>query len=354
MRWLLITRKLDPDDARTGFMLRWVEGLAARMDHLDVICQENAGPDLPANVRAYSMGKESGAGRLEQSWRLTNHLRRIIPQVDGVFCHMMPRYVWFAAPWALRYHKPLWFWYVHRQITPELRLAHRLASRILTAAPSSYPISSEKTAVLGHGIEPGLFHPADGKNNEAAPLDVVLVARLSAIKKQDMLLRAASLALARGDVPPFRVVLAGGTVEHEPDYRAELESLAQQLDPAPAVTLTGPLPQIEIAEQLRRCAVAVNLSPVGLFDKAALEPMFAGRPVIVGNPDFLPLLGDAAPLLSLPEGAGAAELADRLARLLRLSPEERANIGAALRERALAAHSLDGLMDRITGLMRDA
>ncbi len=100
MRWLMITRKLDPDNDRSGFVMRWIEALAARLDHLDVICQEHANPTLPDNVTIYSMGKESGAGRLTQARRLTSYLRTLTPQVDGVFCHMIPRYVLFAAPWA--------------------------------------------------------------------------------------------------------------------------------------------------------------------------------------------------------------------------------------------------------------
>jgi glycosyltransferase involved in cell wall biosynthesis len=288
---------------------------------------------------------------LEQARRLANHLRRLTPQVDGVFCHMIPRYVLFAAPWAALYRKPLWFWYTHRQITPELRVAHRFPTQILTAAPSSYPIPSGKVMVMGHGIEPGVFSPAEDNAAEDTPLDVLMVARLSRIKRQDMLLRAASWVAAQQDMPPFRVVLIGSPVDHEPEYRAELESRARQTDPV--VLFTGPLPQPQVAEMLRRCAAAVNLSPVGLFDKAALEALFAGRPVIVTNPDFLPLLGDAAPLLYLPEDANDAALADRLTRLLRLSAVERAALGMNLRERALAAHSLDGLLDRIVYLMRE-
>ena len=117
---------------------------------------------------------------------------------------------------------------------------------------------------------------------------------------------------------------------------------------------TGPLPHADAAARLRGCAVAVNLSPAGLFDKAALEGMFAGKPTIVTNTDFLPLLGDAADLLYLPGSASETDLADRLARLLAMTPEARGPSARTLRARALAAHSLDGLMDRIVALMGEA
>jgi glycosyltransferase involved in cell wall biosynthesis len=355
MRWLMVTRKLDPADNRTGFVMDWVRALAARLDQLDVICQETAHPALPDNVRAFSMGKEYGAGRLAQAGRFTQHLRALTPQVDGVFCHMIPRYVLFAAPWTRLYRKPLFLWYTHRQVSPELRLASALATRIMTASPGSFPLRSSRLTVMGHGIDASLFPPSAVEND---PPEIVLVARLARIKRQDWLLRAASQAMARGDVRPFRVLLVGGPVEGEPEYGAELERLAGQLDPAPAMVFTGPLPHVQVADIIRGCAVAVNLSPPGLFDKAALEPMLTGKPTLVVNPDFLPVLGEAADDLYLPEDASGDavvnRLADRLARLLALSPEERAALGMPLRERALAAHALDGLMDRMVTLMREA
>jgi glycosyltransferase involved in cell wall biosynthesis len=351
MRWLMITRKLDPTDDRAGFVMRWVEALAARLDYLDVICQETANPALPGNVTAYSMGKESGAGRIAQAQCFTAHLRKLTPQADGVFCHMIPRYVLFAAPWARLSHKPLFLWYTHRQASAELRLAHRLASHILTASPGSFPLKTDKLAMMGHGVETDLFLPSAGEN---VPPEVVLVARLARIKRQDWLLRASSRVMARGETGPFRVLIVGGPVDNEPDYPAELRTLAQSLDPVPDVTFTGPLSHAEVAATLRGCAVALNLSPPGLFDKAALEGMLAGKPTIVTNMDFLPLLGEFADQLYLSDRATELDLADRLARLLIMTPEQRAAIGSLLRERALPAHSLDGLMDRMVILMREA
>lgn len=351
MRWLMITRKLDPADNHVGFVMDWLRGLAARLDHLDVICQETAHPVLPGNVRAFSMGKEDGAGRLAQARRFTQHLRALTPQVDGILCHMIPRYVLFAAPWARIYRKPLFLWYTHRQISPELRVASALATRIMTASSGSFPLQSPKVSVMGHGIDASLFSPSHVEND---PPEIVHVARLARIKRQEWLLRAASQVMARGDAKPFRVLLVGGPVEGEPDYRAELERLAGQLDPTPAVIFSGPLPQAQVADLIRGCAIAVNLSPPGLFDKAALETMLVGKPTLVVNADFLPVLGEAADLLYLPEDAGGDALADRLARLLALSPEERAALGMQVRERVLLAHSLDGLMDRMVTLMREA
>ena len=203
----MITHKLDP--STNGPMIRWVEALAARLDHLDVICR-SASPPLPANVTVYSMGR-IGAGRIAQAARLTGHLRRLVPGADGVFCHMIPRYVIFAAPWTRRHGKPLLHWYTHRQVSPELRLARRLATRILTAAPGSYPLPSAKVVVMGHGIEADLFPPARVR----PPRRMLMIGgcRASSARTGCCALRRKRWRAAR---PAFRVALVGG-VEHEPD-----------------------------------------------------------------------------------------------------------------------------------------
>jgi glycosyltransferase involved in cell wall biosynthesis len=349
MRWIMITRKLDPVNDRTGFVMRWVEELAARLDRLDVICQEHANPALPDHVRLYSMGKESGVGRIGQAWNLIRHLRRLAPSADGIFCHMIPRYVLFAALWSRFRSKPLLFWYTHPSATTELKIASRLATHILSAAPGSFPLETPKLHVMGHGIESEQFTLSDHEND---PPEIVMVGRLSRIKRQDWLLRAASKA--RQQTGPFCLIFVGGPVEHEPDYPAELKALAGSLDLTPAVTFTGPIPHAQVASMLRGCALAVNLMPPGAFDKAALEGMLTGKPILVTNPDFLHLLGDAAEVLYLPTDASDDDLAARLVHLLAMMPDERSALGRDLRARTLAAHSLDGLMDRLVDLMRKA
>lgn len=351
MHWLMITRILDPADELAGFTVRWVNKLAARLDHLDVICQEQAASVVvPDNVRVHSMGKEAGMARAGQAWRLTQYLRQLTPQVDGVFCHMIPRYVWFAAPWTRLRSKPLLFWYTHRSARPELRIAHRLATHILTASPGSYPLPTPKLHVIGHGIEPDRFPPSEEEHD---PPEIVLVARLSPVKRQDWLLRAAAQVQARGAVGPLRVILVGGAVVHEDAYYDRLHALAADLSPALSITFTGPLLQDRVAETLRHCAVAVNLSPPGHFDKAALEAMLTAKPTLVTNTDFLPLLGDDADTLYLPVDASDDALSARLAAILALAPAGRRALGRRLRDQAMAAHSLDGLMDRITALMQE-
>ena len=138
--------------------------------------------------------------------------------------------------------------------------------------------------------------------------------------------------------------------ETDTGYRDELMALARDLGVADRVTFAGNQPREGVRNWLREAAVAVNLSPAGLFDKAALEGMAVGVPTILNSAAFDDLLGGDA-RLRLPAPDDHAALAAHLRDLLALSPDERAAIGAALRQRAIAAHSLDGLIARLVQVL---
>ncbi|PJF24674.1 MAG: hypothetical protein CUN53_16635, partial [Phototrophicales bacterium] len=103
---------------------------------------------------------------------------------------------------------------------------------------------------------------------------------------------------------------------------------------------------------MRGATVAVNLSPPGLFDKAALESMAVGTPTMVSSAGFDDLLGEYAPLLRIPDPEDDRALADALRYVLALSMPERKAVGRALRERVVAAHSLDRLIPRLVSVLR--
>jgi glycosyltransferase involved in cell wall biosynthesis len=143
-----------------------------------------------------------------------------------------------------------------------------------------------------------------------------------------------------GDVPP----------DIDESYRVELETLARELGVAEQVTFAGSLPPEGVRDQFRCASAAVNLSPAGLFDKAALEAMAVGVPTVVASEAFDDVTGGDA-RLRIPAPDDNAALASCLRELLALPEAERRTLGAKLRERVVAAHSLDGLIARLVSVL---
>ncbi len=345
MRVAMIVQQVDERDWLRAFILNWIRALAARVERLHVITLEQGAAELPGNVSVRSMGKERGYSRPRELAEFYRALARVIPDVDVIFSHMTPRYTWLSAPFAALYRKPQVLWYTHRHIDFELRLATAVCRHVVTAVPESFPLHTPKLRPLGHGIDTAFFAPDPACVPDDPPL-IVHVARLMPIKRQDALLRAAAL------IPGVRVAFVGAVPSgQDAGYLPALQHLAQDLGIADRVSFAGGLTAEGVRELYRRAAVAINLSPRGLFDKAALESMLTGVPTIVSNPAFDPLLGAHAPRLRIAEPDDVQALADCLRTVLVLAPEERARIGLEIRERARAAHSLDGLMDRLVALM---
>lgn len=346
---LLFNLATDADDPILSFTTTWINRLAAHFDHVDVLTMRAGRLDLRPNVRVDSVGKERGYGearRAAEFYRLLG-ARLSERRFCACFAHMMPLFAVMGWPLLRARRVPITLWYTHRQAGRVLRLAERVSQRVVTAAPDSFPITTPKLRPIGHGIDTDFFIPADDAPSDAAT--IVYVARIMPIKRQDALIRALA------DVPDAHIRLVGavpGDVPEAGRYRADLERLAAELGVADRVTFTGPLPPEGVRAELRSAALAVNLSPVGLFDKAALESMSCGVPTIVTNPAFDPLLGDPPDRLRVADVVDPAELAARLRTLLALATPARAALGADLRARVIAAHSLDALIPRLVRVLR--
>jgi glycosyltransferase involved in cell wall biosynthesis len=214
-------------------------------------------------------------------------------------------------------------------------------------------LDSHKVHALGHGIDTARFSPQAGQQDN--PPLVLAVGRIAPIKHHHILLEAAALLRDQYELPPVRFAVAGTTgVESDEEY---LESLKKRRCKLGMIeedfAFLGPKQTDEMIELYRRASVVTNLSPIGLFDKAALEAMATETPVIVSNPAFDNLLGKHVDLLRVERPDDAEGVAERLAGLLSLSVAERAKIGQELRARTIVEHGLDRLMTRITELVQE-
>ncbi len=110
------------------------------------------------------------------------------------------------------------------------------------------------------------------------PATVLFLGRLHPIKGLDVLVRAASLASARGT--PLRVVLAGPDDVGE---WARIERLVAELSPRPDVVWVGPVAGEEKARWLARATVLALLSQSENFGQVVLEALAAETPVVVSR-----------------------------------------------------------------------
>ena len=349
LRLLLFNLMTDSSDAVLGFTSVWIRELARRCESIDVITMVQGELDLPDKVRVFSAGRERGLGKAARLANFYRHLLRLLAtqDYDACFAHMMPLFAGLAGPLLRARGIPTVLWYVHRQQSAQLRLGLAMSSRVVSAVATSFPYATDKLRVIGHGIDTDFYAPAEPVSRSAAgrPL-VVQVARLAAIKHQKTTIQA--VAATGADL-----TLVGGVQAGYPgSYAHELEEMVRQLKLADRSRLTGDLPPAAVRGWYRRATIAVNMSPVGLFDKAALESMACAIPTVVCNPEFGDLMGDYRHLLLAEGPHDAAGLRDRIEGLLSLSAAERARIGQSLRANVVRKHSLAALIPALLAVLQ--
>ncbi|MCS6837162.1 MAG: glycosyltransferase family 4 protein [Anaerolineae bacterium] len=347
-RLLLFNLRTDLDDHILGFTSGWISALLAHYGAIDVITMHRGRIAFDERVRVCSIGRERGWPVLLRLLAFYGHLLRLLltHRYQAVFSHMTPLLSILAAPVLHLFGLRLVTWYTHRQRHRQIAWAARLSWRVVSAVETSFPIPTPKLRVLGHGIPTDFFTPDPAVQPDEPPL-LALVARLTPIKRQHLAIEA--LAKLKG----CRLVLVGGVPDgYEAEYADQLRAQVASLSLTERVIFAGEQTPEQVRTWYRRASLALNLSPVGLFDKAALEGMACATPTLVCNPAFAPLLGEQKAALLLPEDLDAAQLARAVQSWLSRPSAERHALGLALRCAVMEQHSLECLAARLAHVLR--
>ena len=167
-------------------------------------------------------------------------------------------------------------------MTWHLRLAHRAVDRVISSSPEGFRLRSARAHFIGQGVDTDLFSlrpPA------AARPHLLAVGRISRSKRLDLLV--SMMAHLRGDGLTLRIVgptLTGDDAIYEAALRRDVA--AGHLP----VEFLGPVPMDRLPRLYDTAAVALNVSETNSMDKAVLEALATGCPVLSSNPAFRELL----------------------------------------------------------------
>ena len=348
-RVVFITQAYLRRSTIVGVTRDWVRALAARCDGVDVIALNGEPESDDPRVRVNSLGKAEGHGRARQAATFLAALAKTLPGASAVFVHMVPRYALLAAPLALVLRRPITLWYAQGGVSPALKAAVPLMKHILTPTRDSFPLAGtsveRRLRVTGHGVDTTRYAP---RSDAAAEHGRVLAAgRLSPSKRYEALVEA----LARLNAPDWRQRIAsGGGYAADAAYEQRFGGRLAELGVSKRVALLGEVPYETLPDEYRAAWLFGHTSATGSLDKVVLEAMACGTPVVSTATSSRALLEPVDPTLA-PTDASAERLALSLDTVLSWDERRRAEIGDALRERVLAAHSLERWADQVAALL---
>ena len=346
MKLLVITQRVDDDDDVLGFFHNWLEKLSRHLEELQVIALHAGTLRLPSNVVVHSLGKEKGDPKWRWGIRFYRRLFRLLPEVDGVFCHMCPEYVLALAPVNAIFRKPVVFWYAHVQVSPLAARAVRRVDTVLTPSRESFTLPATNLAATGHGIDTHWFRPS-GDASRKGPLRVLNVNRISRVKEVSTLVEAVSVLVNQKGFRDFRVRIVGGPARPEDSrYLEELRDRAREYGIEEHLEWVGPVRNKDTARFYQEADVFVRMQPGGGYGKNELEALSCGLPVVICAPVYAPVFGRFAPSLIFRE-RDPVDLAGKLLEVERWSLADRDAYRQLARDYVVQNHNLDTLARRI-------
>jgi glycosyltransferase involved in cell wall biosynthesis len=348
-RIVFAMQSLDPDVAILAAFTRVVDELASRVDEVTVIADHGRLNGRPANVTLRLFGAPDRARRLA---RFVAALRaELAGGADAFVAHQIPLYAIVAWPLGQVHRVPILLWYAHPQAHRTLELAERVSALVLSADERSFPLASHKVRAIGQAVDVAALAPVP-RHGEARVLRALVLGRYSPAKGLPTIVEA--VAAARSSGTDVTLAVHGtASAGMEQGHRAELEALVRRLDVEQHVHLGDAVPWPELPGLFAETDVLVNNMRAGAADKAGYEAAAACLPVLASNPVYDGLLhGIEPPLLYAREDAD--QLAARLAAVAALAPEERRRIGAVLRERVEAGHSVQSWVDGLLAAVAEA
>ena len=360
MKILMVTRKIDRHDPLAGFAYGWVKKIAADLDQLKVLCLEKGDTsDLPDNIKIYSLGKEKGAGRFKRFLRFQILALKLVPTVDGVFCHMNPEYTIAIAPYAKLFRKKIVSWYTHGKVSKKMKLMEKLANTILTASKESFRLASKKVIATGHGIDTAFFHPpAPGQETvtkfylegreagELATFKILSIGRISPTKDYESLIKAVDTLVNKKGIKNIHVNIVGGPGLPEQEvYLKNLKLMVEKMKLQGVVSFLGAISNVETVGYYQDADLFINLSHTGSVDKAVLEAMSCGTMVLTSNDAFKPIVSeDFMVSQNQPD-----KLAEKIEWVISLPEDQKKKMKEKFRQEVVSNHDLNNLAKKIVG-----
>jgi len=296
----------------------------------------------------FSLGKE----KLEIGKRFIyitgfyRYIRREKKNYDAVLVLMNPIYVVLGGLLWKLWHKKIALWYAHGSVPFLLRAAEKLTDVIFTSTKSGCRLDSKKIRVIGQGIDIEKFScrscrlPAAG-----CRLKIITIGRIAPVKGYETLIGAVEILRKQG-IELSAEVVGGVMLEEHKRYEDKLKVIVKEKGLEDIVHFKGAVPNREIAPLLADADLFVNTSGTGSLDKAILEAMASGLPILTCNEALEEVLGEYREKLMFPPGDANA-LAEKIKTIYAMSAGERQELGAALRKIVEEGHGAGRLTEKM-------
>lgn len=346
MRILLVNFQMDMNSTALAWQHSVACKLAEACKKIVVLTEKLVPFDQPANMEIYQIPHFlfwPPFRWLGSKWLLNIPVYYLCKrnQFDACFIHMSMEWTYRLFPCFWRFNLPVLLWYAHGTVTRRLYLAHRCANRVITSTREGFRIPSTKLKVIGQGIDTSIFEIQQVIEPQT---DIISVGRISRRKRVHLMLQVIDSLVKMNPTININLRLIGTTLtKDDVAYEQELKSFIVKRGLHNYIEFVGHVPITSIPKFYRSAFLHLNVSQTGSMDKAVLEALSCGCPVLTSNEAFIEVLGG-----SYPEFMVKDERPEAIAKQALLFYESRRQVDRnALRVVVLGQHDLQTYVHKI-------
>ncbi len=352
MKLLIITQKVDENDQLLGFFIEWIKRFSFKFESIKIICLWEGKHSLPKNVEVLSLGKERGVGRIGQLFNLYKYVWSEKKNYDSVFVHMNPGYVLYVG-WLWKIlGKKITLWYAHGHVDLKLKIATALSDIIFTSTRDGFRINSSKVRIVGQGIDTDVFKPDTSLKfqNPDDKIKIITVGRISPLKDYVTLIRAIDLAKKEIHKKIIVDIIGSPVTESDKEYLTSLISEVEARGLGEIFNFRGMIPNRDIVLPLQSADLFVNMGHTGSLDKAILEAMACGLPILTCNEALADVLGKYASVLMFNK-SDCEQLARKITLISNIEEDQRRRISSDMRAIVVEKHNINNLIDKMSQIL---
>lgn len=349
MRLLIFTQKVDTNDDVLGFFSSWIQEFSKQCESVIVVGLWLGKYDLPENVKVFGLGKSNLPEnypwlfkKIVYVWSFYKIIWQERKKYDTVFVHMNIIYVLLGA-WLWRIlGKKIGLWHAHGKTNRRLILAGKLSDHVFTSTKEGCRMESNKIRIVGQGIDVVNFSPIKREKNKI--FKIISVGRISPVKDYETIIKAIEILHDKVDISVD--IVGGAGLADQEVYFQSLKKIVEGSCLVDIINFVGAIPNNKILSYLQRADLFVNASHTGSLDKAMLEAMACGLPMLTCNEaifDFLQKYKDEL----IFEKKNYVELSDKILNLVNMDDEKRKMISDNMREVVVNNHNVENLIKRI-------
>lgn len=343
MKCIFICQEVDLSHPVQATAVTWIREFARHpdIDHIFVAALRAGEFSLPDNVTVLPFQQRHRAGTLISFYA---QVLRLLwsDHIDFFWVSQGGPYPALLLPLKLLLRKPIFQWKAHPYIGPAMRFYARFCdTKIFTSTPTAFPMLSKKVRAVGQGIDTTQFRPLNVEKTN----DLVTVGRIAPSKLLLEMIEVLKACRERYGIR-YRLDIYGEAFEKDRTYQETLQRRITQYGLSSYVSLKGAIRHDQLPDALNTYRAFLNFSTTAL-DKAVVEAMSCGLPVLTSNPcaaEIFPV--DVSFSLVAPQD-DIGKQAEMLHALLSKSDAERKALGKRLRDVVVQQHSVEGLIEKI-------